>query len=573
MNYHIVHLGCQMNLSDTERIQSVLEAMGYRETENEKDAELLGIVACSVRQKAIDKVYSKIHQWNRWKNSKNLLTFVSGCILPSDREKFLDRFDLLFSINELPELPDMISQYGVTTPYSGSAFAGHAERPEELSNSDQPKSRPVGPMWLNEPKPSRALSLLESGGREMPGPALSRAKQKEREQLKQSTLVAIQAMQAEIRSKGGAGEIKKTVLTPAKHDADPMGGFWHITPHYRSNFEAFIPIQNGCDKFCTFCAVPYTRGREVSRPSGEILAEVESLIDKGYKSITLLGQNVNSYGLDRGSQEIRFPELMRQIGELGRSKNAENDFWVYFTSPHPRDMTRDLLEVIAEYRCLAKQIHLPLQSGDEKVLMKMNRNHSLQKYREIVHNIRELLPEATLFTDIIVGFTGESEQQFQHTLDAMEEFRYNMAYAAMYSPRPGAASSRWDDDVSQEDKKKRLQTLSKLLQEHSHEYNKTLVGKTLRVLVEGPDRSGSYLAGRTEGKLPVRFSGGNASLVGQFVDLNIVNVSPLSLEGELTEESKLQFKHLLEGGGIGEIDRIIPAGTRESEKKKGAVHG
>ena len=463
MKYHIVHLGCQMNQSDAERIQAVIEAMGYEETAEEEEAELLGIVACSVRQKAIDKVYSKIHQWNTWKQKRSILTFVSGCILPADREKFLDRFDLLFGIHELPHLPEMIAQYGVATPFSGGQFSAGLS------------SRPVHPD-LRRNTPGHTPSPLP--------------------------------------------------------DVASMGEFWNIKPHYRSPFEAFIPIQNGCDKFCTFCAVPYTRGREVSRPSAEILKEVSSLIEKGYRSITLLGQNVNSYGLDKEGEEIRFPELMRKIGELGRSTGREDDFWLYFTSPHPRDMTLELLEVIAEYRCLAKQLHLPLQSGDDKLLIKMNRNHSMERYREIVGNIRRILPDATLFTDIIVGFTGETEQQFQNTRLAMEEFQYNMAYIAMYSPRPGAASSRWADDVSQEEKKRRLRILSEVLHESSGRHNQSLTGETLPVLVEGRDRTGRYLAGRTEGKLPLRFLSDNDALIGHFVNLRIVSVSSLSLEGE-----------------------------------------
>ena len=464
MKYHIIHLGCQMNQSDAERIQAVIEAMGYEQSDHEEEAELLGIVACSVRQKAIDKVYSKIHQWNLWKQKRSILTFVSGCILPADKEKFLDRFDLLFGIHELPYLPEMIAQYGVTTPFSGGQFGGDMEL---------------------KPPPRHA--------------ALLKQRHKSR---------------------------------PAS-EADAIEKFWHIKPHYRSPFEAFIPIQNGCDKFCTFCAVPYTRGREVSRPHAEILKEAEALLAKGYRSITLLGQNVNSYGLDKGGGEISFPELMRQFGELGRSLNREDDFLVYFTSPHPRDMTLELLEVIASYRCLAKQIHLPLQSGDDKLLIKMNRNHSVERYRNIVNNIRNILPSSTLFTDIIVGFTGETEEQFQNTCRAMEEFQYNMAYVAMYSPRPGAASSRWTDDVPHEEKKRRLKVLSGILHESSGHYNQKLMGRTLRVLVEGWDRHGKYLLGRTEGKLPLRFLSDDESLIGQFVQLRIRSASSLSLEGEL----------------------------------------
>ena len=207
-----------MNLSDTERVRTVLQQMGYEPTDNEAEANILGIVACSVRQKGIDKVYGRIEKWNAMKNRQNVITFVSGCILPADRVRFLKLFDLVFTMNELPQLPEMIRQYGVVTPM-----------------------KEVNPSANMEP-------------------------------------------------------------------------FWEINPLRASSFEAYIPIQNGCNNFCTYCAVPYTRGREVSRPSEEILAEVKELVEKDYKSITLLGQNVNSYGLDKKGEEINFAELLRRIG-------------------------------------------------------------------------------------------------------------------------------------------------------------------------------------------------------------------------------------------------------------------
>jgi tRNA-2-methylthio-N6-dimethylallyladenosine synthase len=430
-----------MNLSDSERVISVLEEAGYTWTDNEEDAGLIGILACSVRQKAIDKVYSRIHKWNKWKNHKNLITFISGCILPNDHEKFLKLFDITFQMKDLPTLPEMISRYGVTTPV----------------------------------------------------------------QL-------------------------KTGIDPHNENIEQ---FWDVKPSYQSNYEAFIPIQNGCDKFCTFCAVPYTRGREVSRPSKDIIAELALLVAQGYKSITLLGQNVNSYGLDKKGEEMTFPELLRQIGEMGM--RVKKEFWVYFTSPHPRDMTDEVIEVIAQYPVLAKQIHLPMQSGDDKVLIRMNRKHNMEKYRHIVHTIRRLIPQATLFTDIIVGFTGETEQQFENTRRAMEEFKFNMSYTAMYSPRPGATSHRWDDDISQEEKKRRLHLLTEELRKHNLPYNKSLVGKTMRVLVRGTDRKEGFLSALTEGKLIVRFASDNETLISQFADIKIISASDFSLEGELVK--------------------------------------
>lgn len=425
-----------MNKSDSERVRTVVEGIGYRWTDEEEEANLLGILACSVRQKSIDKVYSRITKWNKWKNSRNVLTFVSGCILPADRDKFLKLFDLVFTIVELPGLPDMIRQYGVV---SQSAVALKAE--------------------------------------------------------------------------------------------EKIRDFWKLRPSYVSDYEAFIPIQNGCDKFCAFCAVPYTRGREISRPSSEILEELKQVVEKGYKSITLLGQNVNSYGFDKHGAELTFPGLLKAIGEYGRS--AGKEFWVYFTSPHPRDMSDEVLETIAGYDCLAKQIHLPLQSGDDKILIRMNRKHSLEDYKRIISSIRRILPGATVFTDIIVGYTGETDEQFENTCRAMETIRFNMAYIAVYSPRPGAASARWDDDIPMPVKKKRLHLLTDELTVHSLQYNRNLVGKKLKVLVTGHDRKPGYLSGITEGRIVVRFFSQQLVLPGTFVWLQITSAASYSVEGEL----------------------------------------
>jgi tRNA-2-methylthio-N6-dimethylallyladenosine synthase len=191
---------------------------------------------------------------------------------------------------------------------------------------------------------------------------------------------------------------------------------------------------------------------------------------------------------------------------------------------------------VAMYQVLAKQIHLPLQSGDEKVLIHMNRKHKLAEYRDIVQYIHAKIPTATIFTDIIVGFTGETDEQFQHTIDAFEEFKFNMAYIAQYSPRPGAVSSRWIDDIAHEIKKQRFHTLTRELERHSEAYNKQLVGKTMRVLVTGFDRKGLYLSGLTEGKINVRIIGGTPDLIGDFVNVFIDASTEFSVAGQYIPE-------------------------------------
>ncbi|OQX29822.1 MAG: tRNA (N6-isopentenyl adenosine(37)-C2)-methylthiotransferase MiaB [Spirochaeta sp. LUC14_002_19_P3] len=449
MKYHIVPYGCQMNRSDTERVKTILNSMGYTESGDESADDVLikGIAACSVRQKAIDRVYGKIHKWNKEKNEKPLITFITGCMLPADKANFLKMFDLVFPIEQLPQLPDMIRQYGVPIP-----------------------------------------ALRELG---------------------------VESMRFYSNSEAENSFIED---------------FWQLKPQYSSRIEAYVPIQNGCDKFCSFCAVPYTRGREVSRASGDILAEVEGLVNQNFKAITLLGQNVNSYGRDKPGRELSFAQLMREVGEIGR--RSGKPFWTYFTSPHPRDISRELLEVMSSYPVLADWVHLPLQSGDDEVLRRMNRNHSMARYRGAVEDIRRILPRATLFTDIIAGFSGESEDQFEKTVQAMREFQFDMAYIAQYSPRPGARSARWEDDVSRQEKERRYRILSEALIQCAEPKRQAQVGTLVRVLLTGADRRSGYLSGYTEGRIPIRLKAGSAA-IGEFIQVRISSVRPLSMEGEV----------------------------------------
>lgn len=509
MKFYLISLGCQMNVSDSERVKTMLIQMGYTETLHEHEANILGIMACSVRQKAIDRIYSLIHKWEKWKKSKSLITFLSGCILPVDKEKLLKRFDILFSINELPQLPDMLKQYGITTPYSVAASQDTYDH-----NS-----------------------------------------------------LAIKIAPQKNSSQNTTNSISATV------HKDIAKEFWKIPPTYSSNYTAFVSIQNGCDKFCTFCAVPYTRGRETSRPSSEILKEVRILMQQGYKSITLLGQNVNSYGKDTNGKELTFTQLLAYIGNM--AEELQHDCWVYFTSPHPRDMTREVLEIIAKYPSLAKQIHLPMQSGDDKLLIKMNRNHSMIRYNQVMDEIKEIIPQATLFTDIIVGFCGETEKQFQNTVEAVQKYQYNMIYVATYSPRPGAASARWEDNVPLTIKKERFRKISALLRESAYNYNNTLIGTEIKILIDNISVSKKstsnpkenitknfssdsqnyiYLIGKNEGKIPVRvvltenalqnknYNDFINSVIGNFITAQVTGTHSLSLECTL-EHIPTSFPH------------------------------
>lgn len=468
MKYHLVVLGCQMNLSDAERVKAVIEQMGFTYTDNENDAQLLGIIACSVRQKPIDKVYSRIYKWNKQKDTNNVITFLSGCVLPDDRVKFLKLFDFVFEMSELNDLPNMLKTYGIVTPHSVN------------SNIDIDNNIVLSNTIKKTYKPN--IQLLKVNN--------------------------------------------KNIFPQNTHISD----LWNVKPSYTSNFEAYVPIQNGCNKFCSYCAVPYTRGREVSRPSAKIIDEVVKLMQNGYKSITLLGQNVNSYGLDN-TNEINFAQLLDKIGQ--KANELGNPAWVYFTSPHPHDMTRDVIESIATHKVLAKQIHLPIQSGDNDVLQRMNRKYDVDKYRQSISYIKELIPQATIFTDIIVGFTGETEDQFLNTVKIFDEFKYNMAYIAMYSPRPGAKSYEWPDDIAKDIKKERLQRLSDKLESVSLVYNNSLIGKQMTVLVRGIERKTGFLTGHNEGKIVTRILSYDSSLIGKFINVKITEVASLSITGEI----------------------------------------
>ena len=504
MKYYLMPLGCQMNRSDAERLRTVLNSMGLQETDNEHAPEivLMGIISCSVRQKAIDRVYGKIRNWNKLKKTRPLLTFVTGCILDSDREKFLKLFDFVFPVTEAADFPEMLLSSGIVMPFRFENVSGDTEENNERKS---------------------------------------------------------------LKTENKTGELKKITfppqtLPPQKNKPENVKEFWKISPSYSSGSEAFVPIQNGCDKFCTYCAVPYTRGREVSRDSDDILKEVRILAEDGYRSITLLGQNVNSYGLDRNGNEITFPQLMRRIGEYGEKSGL--DFRVYFTSPHPKDMSRELLEVIADYKVLAKWIHLPLQSGDDNVLERMNRRHTMERYRELMGLIRNILPEAPVFTDIIVGFTGETEEEFMHTADAMREFKYDMAFIAKYSPRPGAKSSNWPDDVPKEEKERRYRYLSSVLTETAALLNRARIGTVRRVLVTGKDRKGVYLSGYTEGRIPVRIEMPfqyTSNLSGSFADLLVTGASSLSLHGKLVSKKNQQNKDISNGISAYSAENTIKA--------------
>ena len=449
--YFLEVFGCQMNKSDAERLSSILDTLGMERTENENDAQLIAVQACSVRQSAIDRIFARIHVWQeRQKTNKELLTLLTGCVLPDDKKKFNSTFDILLDTHDLLKLPDIL--YTRKFLSQASAKAPKHISSDEVTNDD----------------------------------------------------------------------------------------FFGIKPNYGSSFQAYIPIQAGCNNFCTFCAVPYTKGRERYRSHTDILHEIRQLIEKGYKEITLLGQNVNTYfdptlksGIGKRLQYRKwnaltdFPRLLRLVNDL------QGDFWIRFITSNPWDMSDETIRAVAECEKICEYIHLPAQAGHDYTLKRMNRHHTVAHYQTLISKIRNKIKEPlSITTDIIVGFPGETREHFEGTATLLRDVGYDMAYIARYSPRPNTiAKEYFKDDVSREEKRERERILTEILKASAIERNRAYIGKTLRVLVEKQKREGVFL-GKTRTFKSVIFHA-HENCVGEFVELKITAADTWGLEGIL----------------------------------------
>lgn len=239
-----------------------------------------------------------------------------------------------------------------------------------------------------------------------------------------------------------------------------MKDYFNIQPKCQTNSRAFVPISNGCNNFCTYCVVPFTRGSLVCRDHQEILKEVKNLTDRGFKEIWLLGQNVNDYTSPTDSL-INFPKLLKRIDDIS------GNFWIRFISSHPKNFSDELIDAIAQSKKVAKYINLPVQSGDNKILKKMNRPYTVEQYKNLVKKIREKIPQINLSTDVIVGFPGETKKQFENTVKLFKEIKFNIAYIAKYSPRPGTAAFQMKDNIPLEEKRRREKILRDILKKDS----------------------------------------------------------------------------------------------------------
>ncbi|MBU1036572.1 tRNA (N6-isopentenyl adenosine(37)-C2)-methylthiotransferase MiaB [Patescibacteria group bacterium] len=421
LKYYLFVLGCQMNVSDAQRIAKVLDNCGFKQTNKETAADIIIIVACSVRQSAIDRIYGKNRVWQQLKKKKKLLLVLTGCLLTVDQNKMSKIFDVIFDIDDLKNLPKLL----------------HLKTKKSSDN----------------------------------------------------------------------------------------GSYLSVTPKHSNNFQVYVPISTGCNNFCSYCVVPYTRGREISRPSKDIIKECQNLIDHGFKEITLLGQNVNSYGHDL-KNDLTFPKLLQKINGLA------GDFWLKFITSHPKDMSDELIEIVSISKKVCEYIHLPVQSGDNEILKKMNRGYTKEHYLNLIKKIRKKIPQAAISTDVIVGFPGETKKQFEQTVKLIKEVKFAMAYISQYSPRSQTKANLLKDDIPKKEKKKRKQILNNIINKTSFAYNKKLVNKTIEILVHKRSNKTRYYFGKTKTERHVCFPSPD-DLIGQFVKIKITKAHAFCLEGKL----------------------------------------
>jgi tRNA-2-methylthio-N6-dimethylallyladenosine synthase len=328
---------------------------------------------------------------------------------------------------------------------------------------------------------------------------------------------------AMIRARRSTGESQVDVSFPEVEKFD------HLPPPRVEGASAFVSIMEGCSKYCTFCVVPYTRGEEVSRPFDDVLTEIADLADQGVQEVTLLGQNVNAYRspMAEGGDTADFATLLEYVAEIPAIER------IRYTTSHPKEMTQRLIDVYGRVEKLVSHLHLPVQSGSDRVLAAMKRGYTVLEYRSIVRRLRAIRPQLSLTSDFIVGFPGETEDDFLRTVDLAEHIAFDGAFSFAYSPRPGTPAAELADQIPPDAQQARLTRLNEVLDRHYRAYSEAMVGCRERVLVTGRSARNAFeLAARTDNNRVVNFAG-SASLIGTYVDLYITAAYPHSLRGEI----------------------------------------
>ena len=434
--YYIKTYGCQMNVHDSEEIKSLIENLGYTETDNYEESDLIILNTCAIRENAHDKVFGFLGRCKHLKKTnKNLIIGLCGCMAQEEsvvseiREKH-PYIDIVFGTHNMNELPKMLAE-----------FTGKQD--------------------------------------------------------------------IEIYSKEG--------------DVIEFGNLYKRN----SKISAWVNIMYGCDKFCTYCIVPYTRGKQRSRKSEDILKEVKELKQQGYKEITLLGQNVNAYGKDLDN-EIEFSKLLEQVSDIGIER-------IRFVTSHPWDFTDSMIDVIAARDNIMPYIHLPLQSGSDRILKLMGRRYTKEEYLTLFNKIRTKVKDASITTDIIVGFPGETEEDFKETLDVVDKCHYDGAFTFIFSPREGTPASKMADETPLSEKEERLQRLNEKINAYSKESNERMLNTIQKVLITGvSEKDPNKVCGYTENMKLVNVEA-DKNTIGQIIDVKITEAKSFSLDGIISK--------------------------------------
>lgn len=431
--------GCQGNVSDGERMKGMLSDMGYVFVDDEKQADLILLNTCAIREHAEDRVFGNIGRLKVLKKANpDLIICVCGCMV---QQKHIEE--------------KIYKSY----PFVSVVFGTH----------------------VIHKLPEFVYRALNTGKR--------------------------------------VYDTDSTNLKIAEG-----GNVWRD-----GNIRAWLPIMYGCNNFCSYCVVPYVRGRERSRKSDEIMKEARQLISMGFKDITLLGQNVNSYGKGL-EEEINFAKLLRMINDI------EGDFTIRFMTSHPKDCTFELLDAMAECEKVAKHLHLPVQSGNDRVLSEMNRHYDRQKYLSLIEYARKVMPDLSITSDIIVGFPGETYEEFCDTLSLVEKVKYTSLYTFIYSARKNTKAAEMPDPVSRDEKGRWFDELLKLQENIASQRTAEMNGNVFRVLAEEKSKTEGWIAGRTTGNVIIEFPA-DESVIGSFCEVLVTEPLNWIVKGELVGKS------------------------------------
>ena len=431
--YFLKTYGCQMNEHDSENMKAILEEMGFKETENMEDADLVLLNTCSIRENAHNKVFGMLGRAKHLKSTKkDLIVGIAGCMA-----------------QEEVVAQEILKKY----------------------------------KWMDFVLGTHNI-----------------------EQLSELVYDSLKKHELKIEAQSCEGKVLEGLPTTRN-----------------SKVKAFVNIMYGCDKFCTYCIVPYTRGKQRSRKPDDIIKEVEQLVKDGYQEVTLLGQNVNAYGKDLNI-DYTMTDLLTDVAKTNINR-------IRFVTSHPWDFTDDMIETIAKYENIMPSIHLPVQSGNNEILKLMGRRYTKEEYLTLFNKIKEKIPNVSITTDVIVGFPNETEEQFNDTLDLVNKCKFDLAFTFIFSKRVGTPAEKMKDNISLEEKEERLYKLNELINKYALENNEKLLNRTVKVLVEGPSDKNNMLMGYTDTNKLVNLKGPK-DIIGKIVVVKIIDVKTWSLDGE-----------------------------------------